>query len=29
MRQLNGEVVLGHQSPAAAARHFLASEMSG
>lgn len=29
MQQLNAEVVLGHQSPAAAARKFLASQMSG
>ena len=29
MQQLNAEVVLGHQSPAAAARQFLASQMSG
>ena len=29
MRQLNAEVVLGHRSPAAAARQFLASELSG
>lgn len=29
MQQLNAEVVLGHRSPAAAARQFLASQMSG
>jgi osmoprotectant transport system substrate-binding protein len=29
MQQLNAAVVLGHQSPAAAARQFLASQMSG
>jgi osmoprotectant transport system substrate-binding protein len=29
IQQLNAEVVLGHRSPAAAARQFLASEMSG
>jgi osmoprotectant transport system substrate-binding protein len=29
MQQLNAEVVLGHRSPADAARQFLASEMSG
>jgi osmoprotectant transport system substrate-binding protein len=29
MRQLNADVVLGHLSPAAAARKFLASQMSG
>jgi osmoprotectant transport system substrate-binding protein len=29
MRQLNAEVVLGHRSPAAVARQFLASELSG
>src|SRR5215831_19697177 len=29
IQQLNAEVVLGHQSPAAAARQFLASQMSG
>ena len=29
IRQLNAEVVLGHQSPAAAARQFLATQMSG
>jgi osmoprotectant transport system substrate-binding protein len=28
MQQLNAEVVLGHRSPAAAARQFLASELS-
>jgi osmoprotectant transport system substrate-binding protein len=29
MQQLNAAVVLGHQSPAAAARQFLATQMSG
>jgi osmoprotectant transport system substrate-binding protein len=29
IRELNAEVVLGHQSPAAAARKFLATQMSG
>ena len=29
MQQLNAAVVLGHQTPAAAARQFLASQMSG
>ena len=29
IRELNAEVVLGHQSPAAAARQFLAAEQSG
>jgi osmoprotectant transport system substrate-binding protein len=29
MQQLNADVVLGHLSPAAAARKFLASQMSG
>jgi len=29
IRELNAEVVLGHQSPAAAARQFLATQMSG
>jgi len=29
IRQLNAEVVLGHQSPAAVARKFLATQMSG
>jgi osmoprotectant transport system substrate-binding protein len=29
MQRLNAEVVLGHRSPAAAARQFLASELSG
>ena len=29
MQQLNAEVVLGHRSPAAAARQFLATELSG
>jgi osmoprotectant transport system substrate-binding protein len=29
MQRLNAEVVLGHRSPAAAARQFLATELSG
>jgi glycine betaine/choline ABC-type transport system substrate-binding protein len=29
MQQLNAAVVLGHLSPAAAARQFLATQMSG
>jgi osmoprotectant transport system substrate-binding protein len=29
IQRLNGEVVLGHRSPAAAARQFLATELSG
>jgi len=29
IQQLNAEVVLGHQTPAAVARQFLATQMSG